>query len=579
MMVARPRLTTCPSANSMYMGTIALTAAAKTSSAQTAVASLPYIDPTGGGEFSMTTAEAKALDLLVPSAAIDGWAGFSSRPDTFAFGVSSNSSNAVVPEGEYDLFGVVAHEFSEILGRQMNFGVNYDEGPGDGSGYYPYDLFDFSAPRTRSFDSSAANRYFSIDNGVTNLDNFNTDPTGDLFDWGSGAGADSYLAFSTPGVANLVTPTDLLVLNVLGYQPTPAVTSAGPVEDFTGDGLSDILWQNTNGDAGVWLTSAGGGYTAVDFGAVSPSWSIQAVGDFNGDGKADILWRNTDGEVGEWLSNSGSGYSGFTSVDLAAPSTSWMIEGVGDFNGDGLSDILWRNTNGDTGIWLTNANGSYSSIDFGTVDPSWSIQAVGDFNGDGKADILWRNTDGEVGEWLSNAGSGYTGFTSVYLGVVPASWTIEGVGDFNGDGLTDILWRNTNGDTGVWLSNATGSYSSIDFGVVDASWRIQAVGDYNGDGKADILWRNTNGDVEEWRSKSGSGYTGFTSVDLGVVSPSWNVVGDEPPALAVANAPNAGAFAHAMASMAAKTAGGETIASTMPPHPTTPPMLAIAEHR
>ena len=32
-------------------------------------------------------------------------------------------------------------------------------------------------------------------------------------------------------------------------------------------------------------------------------------------------------------------------------------------------------------------------------------------------------------------------------------WTVVGTGDFNGDGMTDIVWRDTAGDTAIWLMN------------------------------------------------------------------------------------------------------------------------------
>src|ERR1700750_1818883 len=88
------------------------------------------------------------------------------------------------------------------------------------------------------------------------------------------------------------------------------------------------------------------------------------------------------------------------------------------------------------------------------------------------------------------------------LGIVGNGWSIVGTGDFNGDGFGDILWRNTNGDTSVWLMTGTSTQVSVvsatDLGLVPTSWSVAQTGDFNGDGKADILWHNDNGDTSIW---------------------------------------------------------------------------------
>ena len=89
----------------------------------------------------------------------------------------------------------------------------------------------------------------------------------------------------------------------VGFNPGAAwhVIDAG---DFDGDGKADILWQNNNGQAAVWLmdgfTVKSGSDVGFNPGA---AWHVQAAGDFNGDGKADILWQNADGTPAIWLMN------------------------------------------------------------------------------------------------------------------------------------------------------------------------------------------------------------------------------------------------------------------------------------
>ena len=76
---------------------------------------------------------------------------------------------------------------------------------------------------------------------------------------------------------------------------------------------------------------------------------------------------------------------------------------MGDFNGDGKSDILWRQSStGSVSLWLMNGGVIQSNAGGWIVGRDWVIQGVGDFNGDGKSDILWRQISGAVAIWLMN---------------------------------------------------------------------------------------------------------------------------------------------------------------------------------
>ncbi|MBF0291400.1 MAG: VCBS repeat-containing protein, partial [Nitrospinae bacterium] len=95
------------------------------------------------------------------------------------------------------------------------------------------------------------------------------------------------------------------------------------------------------------------------------------------------------------------------------------------------------------------------------VTTGWQAQGIGDFDGDGKNDLLWRDAEsGQVAVWMMN---GVDVVTSAMTSLNPgAGWLVQGIGDFDGDGKSDILWRDAStGQTAIWfMSGATVTSSS-----------------------------------------------------------------------------------------------------------------------
>lgn len=208
--------------------------------------------------------------------------------------------------------------------------------------------------------------------------------------------------------------------------------------------------------------------------------------DFNGDGASDVLWRNSvDGRNVIWRSAVSTTSQAVSQVAGQA----WRVVGSGDFNGDGISDLFWRNSqDGRNSIWLSGNSATNQAVS-AVAGQAWQVAGVGDFNGDGISDVLWRNSsDGRNTIWLS-ANSATPQAVSQVAG---QTWRISGTGDFNGDGISDLFWRNSiDGRNTIWLS-ANSSTSQNVSAVGAQSWQVVATGDFNGDGAWDLLWRNSS---------------------------------------------------------------------------------------
>jgi hypothetical protein len=306
---------------------------------------------------------------------------------------------------------------------------------------------------------------------------------------------------------------------------------------------TSILWRNADGQASIWelsgtTVSGGGPLSPIPEGPTpgstipGPDWKAIGIGteELNGLGVSNILWQNTDGQAAIFETNPFSGIVGTGEaggVVSLNPGPSWRAIGTGDFNDDGLADILWQNANGQVSIWEMNGNnligGGAVEIAGGTTSlnpgPSWKAIGTGDFNDDKRSDILFQNTStGQVSIWEMN-GNHLIGGGPVSPNPGP-SWKAIGTGDFNHDAFSDILFQNTiSGQLSIWEMNEN---KLVGGGPVSPnpgpSWH--AIGT---DGGSDILFQNTNGQASIW-DMSGTSLVGGGPIGPNP-GPSWQAVG------------------------------------------------------
>jgi hypothetical protein len=325
--------------------------------------------------------------------------------------------------------------------------------------------------------------------------------------------------------------------------------------DFNGDSAPDLAVPSQGdlshqGDRAAWvllnLNDGSGGFdqpTTFDIG--TDALSI-AVGDFNGDHASELTTANFGSHTVSVRLNVNDGSGGFSAESTFPAGTGPSSVAVGDFNGDGSPDLAIANFGGTVTVLLNLNDGSGgfgAPVPF-SVGSGPVFVAIDDFNGDGAPDLAVANTFGDTVSVLLNLNNGSGGFgpeTTFDVGSGPSS---VAAADFDGDGWSDLAVTNRTDDTVLVLlnlGNGSGGFGTATTFEVGSSPSSVAVGDFDGDGWSDLAVTNRADDTISVLLNRGDGSVGFgaqTSFDVeieptGVAVADFN--GDGAPDLAVAN--------------------------------------------
>jgi hypothetical protein len=296
--------------------------------------------------------------------------------------------------------------------------------------------------------------------------------------------------------------------------------------DMHNSGKLDVVvnvWRYTSSSAGVGAFAVATNTGSITPGVIpmppSSQWvtasmtrgSLFQVVDLDGDGNKDVL--STPGVNNVYLyKGDGAGNFGSGPQTLVTTDTTNYCSTVGDFNRDGYQDMAIF-SDGVVNIYNATGYGSFNSYPSheypGGLAGSQKAAAV-DINNDGNSDFVWADPfDNYLYSYRNNGDGSFSG-TSI---VVPANIssdepnsTDQGVdflvlrqGDYNGDGLTDLLVEEGSSFIDIALNNGKGGFEfhrAINTNTISA-FSLASIepihADLNGDGYEDLVFSSYSG--------------------------------------------------------------------------------------
>lgn len=270
---------------------------------------------------------------------------------------------------------------------------------------------------------------------------------------------------------------------------------AARLVDLDRDGDLDVVLSNDRPDPSLVYLNDGTGHFTVGSTFGKAEWPTRnaSVADVNGDGLPDIIVANRYGKNpgGNYVClNRGAGRFDDQCLRFSQESATTITPA--DVNHDGLVDLIVPHRDGGQSMVYRQQvrTGSaigrepvFSGVPFGPADAAIRASESGDFNGDGMLDLVAIDEVHGVSLYAGVRDGGFA--AGVSLGREQTAPYALAVGDLNADGLTDIVVGYVEAESVAYIRTGT-TFARVRFGDGRGTVYGFAIGDVNGDGQVDI---------------------------------------------------------------------------------------------
>ena len=275
------------------------------------------------------------------------------------------------------------------------------------------------------------------------------------------------------------------------------------IADLNNDGYLDYIAGNT-GQNRIYLNDGTGHFTLSESSPESDDTPTLAIADLDNDGDQDYIAGNYQ-QLNRIYLNNGTG--NFT---LHENNTETGIErtqslAIADLDNDGDLDYIAANSNAPVQIYKNNGSASFTI--YQNISGQYYAAALGDFNGDGYTDLVIGGVQSYMTRVYFNNGSGYFVLDDTFPDNTLYTYDVT-VGDIDNDGHLDIIEGNGNTlgnqQDRVFLNDGSGKFNLRQSLGDKNTWSI-AIADLNNDGYLDFIEGNYQQGNEIYMN-NGSGY-------------------------------------------------------------------------
>jgi flagellin len=373
-----------------------------------------------------------------------------------------NEYNRIVASTSFNGTNILSGSYRDGLRVQAGYGL-------DGS--ISAALGNLLARNIGTGTFSSSQNLVAVRSGTDIVYDINGDGKDDILKWNSGM-IDTYMSNGD---------------GTFSYKANSANSFAAPtyIFDLDGDGIKDAITNQTIAD-GIYFSkgNADGTFaysTTINAGAgavgdIGNNHRIK-FGDFDGNGKIDLLHFEYNVTNAKIIYQNANGT--FTASTTVAIDGNMFEAEVGDFNQDGRADFIIGMAGSGTRLFTSNGNGTFAVRS--AFQPESRDITVSDFNGDGILDFVAGHTYFESISrvFIGNGNGTFRVSATITDGV--GTYGTNFVADYNNDGHQDILFTESTG-TRIVYGNGDGTFSN---GSLLSPTNV-VVGDFNGDGVTDI---------------------------------------------------------------------------------------------